>query len=156
MPSPRVRIAVPPGVRACGDQGVHPWVWARDVAGGAPFMQDLAFLHTRFPSAEAKATYLEVVRERMALAEAGRLPWDLVTQMQIAPDVLEIRLPDWTFSGGMMHVRLYFSEPWDLPGNLVALRLKTKRPGPLGLEDQDAIALQASDLLRDFEGRGFQ
>jgi hypothetical protein len=156
LPSLPVRIAMPPGDRACGGRGGNDWVWARDAAGGIPIMGDITSLHDRFPSAESKATYMEIVRDHIAQAVDGALPWDLVTRMQIAPDVLEIRLPKWWFSGGPMIGRLYFSEPVAYPGKLVALRLKAKRPGPIGLDEQDEIALQASDLLSEFEARGFQ
>lgn len=155
MPTARVRIAVPPGSRSCGGGGPSLWAWARDSAGSAPFINDTNTLRGRFPSKESEATYMEMVRERMKLAAAGALPWDLSVQMQSAPDVLEIKMPDWTFSGGPMHVRLYYSEPWDLPGALVALRLKTKRPGPIGLTEQDRAAQEASDLLQAFSTRGF-
>ena len=84
------------------------------------------------------------------------LPWDLVVLMSVAPDVLELKLPDWMYSGGTMHTRLYYSEPHALPGNLVALRIMTKRPGPIGLPDQDEIARASSDLLLEFEQRGFR
>ena len=51
--------------------------------------------------------------------------------------------------------RLYYSEPQSiLPGHLVALRIRFKRPGPIGLDDQDEHAREASDLLLDFDRRG--
>lgn len=151
----RVRIDIPPGNRACNSVGPHPWVLAVDEDGTKPFSADLVDLKRRFPSDEARVAYMEMVRERMELASSGSLSPEFVDQLQIAPDVLEIRLPDWTFSGGKMHVRLYYCEPFDLPGHLVALRLKTKRPGPIGLDDQNAIAVEASRLLFRFQDRGF-
>lgn len=151
----RVRIDIPPGNRACNSVGPHRWLLAADDDGKKPFSQDLADLKRGFPSDEAQARYMEMVRERMDLATKGSLSPEFVDQMQIAPDVLEIRLPDWTFSSGKMHVRLYYSEPFELPGHLVALRLKSKRPGPLGLEEQDQIAVEASRLLFRFQNRRF-
>lgn len=71
------------------------WTFARDAAGAAPFIGDLESLKRRFPSNESRSTYLDLVHERMQLAEHGELPWDLVAQMKVAPDVLEIRLPVW-------------------------------------------------------------
>lgn len=156
MAVPRVSIQIPPGSRACGGQGPNTWTPARDASGTQAFMSDIEFLKTRFATGESRAVYMDYVQEYMDLAQAGGLAWDLVTQMQIAQDVLEIRLPDWYFSGGKMHVRLYFSEPRELPGHLVALRLRTKRPGPLGVEEQDGHAVEASDLLLKFRDRGFQ
>lgn len=108
------------------------------------------------PSDHARAGVKATIHEQMSMAQEGKLPGDLVAQMSVAPDVLEIRLPDWTYSGGKMHTRLYFSEPFALPGNLVILRLRFKRPGPLGLDQQDAHAVEASQLLYEYEQRGYQ
>ncbi|WP_139175385.1 hypothetical protein [Nocardioides lianchengensis] len=155
MPSGRVRIAQPPGSRSCGGGGSSEWIYARGDSGAAPFINDLEFLKGRFPSDQSRAVFLETMRERMRLAAGAALPWDLVVLMQVAPDVLELKLPDWHYSGGMMHTRLYFTEPHDLPGHLVALRLRTKRPGPIGLEEQDVAAREASDLLLEFRERSF-
>jgi len=94
--------------------------------------------------------------EKFSMARAGEVPGDLVTQMSCAPDVLEIRLGNWWYSGGQMHTRLYFSEPFAVPGMLVALRVRFKRPGPTGLEDQDRHAREASDLLLEFHRRGYR
>ena len=156
VPVSRVRIASPPGTRSCGGNGSFEWIYARGPSGAAPFVGDLEFLRGRLPSDHARAVFLASVKERMALAAAGQLPWDLAVQMKIAPDVLELKLPDWHYSGGMMHTRLFYSEPHALPGHLVALRIRTKRPGPIGLDEQDQAAMEASDLLLDFEKRGFR
>ena len=85
----------------------------------------------------------------------GKLPWEFCVQMSVAPDVLELKLPNWTFDGGKMQTRLYYSEPLALPGHVVALRLLTKRPGPIGLDEQNRHAVEASDLLLEFQTRGF-
>lgn len=145
----RVSLELPPGVRACENGGT--WLFCIDEHGDVPFKHDVDHLRSRFPSAEARAGYMELIRERMRLAAEGKAPSDTVVQMQIAPDVLELKMPDHYFTGGLQHVRLYFSEPRELPGQLVVLRLFVKRPGPLGVADQDGQALEASELLYHFE-----
>lgn len=156
MSVPRVSIVVPPGTRACGGVAGNRWQAATEDDGSQPFAAHLAELKRAFPSPESRAEYVETIREWMDWAQDGRLPWDAVTQMQVAKDVLEIKLPDWIFSEGKMHVRLYFSEPRDLPGVLVALGIHTKRPGPIDLELQNQHAMDASDLLLKFQDRGFK
>lgn len=146
---------MPPGERSCGGVGGNTWVYARDASGAQAFLGDLENLRRKFPSEESRSMYIDHIYEHMQLATEGQLPSEAVTQLQIAPDVLEVRLPDWQFSAGRMHVRLYFSEPRDLPGHLVALRLRSKRPGPIGVEEQDGHILEASDLLLEFKDRGF-
>lgn len=153
--APRVSIEMPACTRACGEQGSNTWITARATDGTQAFVGDLEQLKRRLPSEESQADYLEHVRERMSLAQEGSLPWDFADQMQIAPDVLEIKMPDWMFSGGVMQGRLYYSEPRELPGYLVALRFRFKRPGPIGLQEQDGHATEASDLLLEFQQRGF-
>lgn len=150
----RVRIDVPPGVRCCDGKGGE-WLYARGTSGAAPWMDDVERLKRAFPSDEARTGAIQTIAELMGMATTGTVPGDLVTLMRCAPDVMEIKLPDWWFSGGKMQTRLYFSEPWDLPGHLVALRLRFKRPVPLGVEDQTGHALEASDLLSEFAGRNF-
>lgn len=156
MVVPRVSIEMPPGQRACGGTGSNNWTWACDERGVKPFLNDLESLKRRFPSDESRALFIEHLRQQMSLALRGKLPWEYVMQMAVAPDVLEIRMQDWWFSGGKMHVRLYYTEPRDVPGTLVALRLLCKRPGPIGLEDQDSHARSASDLLLKFQQRGYR
>lgn len=156
MASGRVRIHQPPGARACGDGSGGEWIVGRDINGASPWWADVERVKRALPSDEARALFIEELATTMGLAESGKLPWDLVGQMSVAPDVLEIRLPDWWYSGGKMHTRLYFSEPHAVPGNLVALRLRFKRPGPIGLEQQDRHITEASDLLLEFDGRGYE
>lgn len=153
---PPVTTEAPPGQRACGGQGGNSWVFARGSSGAQPFRIDYERLKTRFPSDESRALYIDHVREHFEWAADGQLPWDLVVQMRISPAVLEIKLPDWWFSGGKMHVRLYYSEPKTLPGHLVALRLLAKRPGPIGVSDQDGHATSASKVLSEYQVRGYQ
>ncbi|UFN44511.1 hypothetical protein [Nocardioides okcheonensis] len=96
----------------------------------------------------------EELRDLMREAEQGDLtygpgPDGDVEQMQVAPDVLEMRLPNY----GGLHLRLFFSEPAALPGTLVALMLFWKRPGPVGLEDQSYSAQVASRRLDEWVRR---
>lgn len=100
--------------------------------------------------------YFEHVRQRMRAIERGDADPDWVVKMEIAPDVLELKFQDWSFSNGVMQGRLYFSEPRALPGHLVFLRLLHKRPGPIGVRAQDGHARIASDLLLACQQRGFQ
>lgn len=151
----RVRVQSPPGQRACGALGANAWLPVPDAGGDRPFANDIEHLRGRFTSDESRAVFMQTLRQVMDDAQQGRLPWDDVTHMASAPDVLEVRLPDWWFSGGKMHVRLYFSEPADLPGTLCALRLRVKRPGPFGVEEQDTHVDEAARLLRDFAARGY-
>lgn len=152
--APRVRIDVPPGVRVCQGRGGE-WEFARNTEGGSPFKEDLAVLRKALPSPEAQAMRMQEVAEIMRMARDGTLPGDMVAQMACAPDVLEVRVGDWWFPGGRMLTRLYFSEPWAMPGMLVALRLRTKRPGPLGLVEQDQHAREASALLLEYHRRDY-
>lgn len=151
----RVSTHRPPGGRSCGGTGGNSWAYARDAAGAMPFLADVERLRGSFPSAESSALYLAQVKEHMGWAAAGRAPSDIVKQMRSSPDVLELVLPDWIFTGGRMHVRLYYSEPHALPATLVALRLLTKRPGPIGVAEQDRQIAEASELLLAFQDRGF-
>lgn len=154
----RVTTHTPRGDRACGQKGGFEWELATDDDGSKPFAADLQALLSKIPSAHARATFRQEVMWWMHLAEEGRIPQDEDhwAWMSVAPDVFEIKLPDWRFADGLMHVRIYYSEPKDLVSNLVALRLLAKRPGPIGVEDQDQHARDSSDLLLRFANRGFR
>ncbi|GAB3271990.1 hypothetical protein [Kineosporia babensis] len=68
-----------------------------------------------------------------------------VTQMAVAPTILELRM-SWHPGGEDERsnlVRLYFTEPADIPDCLYAALLASKAPGPMGLEEQNGHARQA-------------
>lgn len=67
-----------------------------------------------------------------------------VMQMEIEPTVLELRLTTRRGEGGDMLIRLYFTEPEELDRSLLGLKLGWKRPGPLGLEEQNRHARSAA------------
>lgn len=77
-----------------------------------------------------------------------------VEQMNVAPEVLELRLTARPGEGGQTHlIRLYFSEPDQLPDALLALCLKWKLPGPLMTAEQNNQARIAARRLDDHSRR---
>lgn len=94
--------------------------------------------------------------ELMRSAEQGQLTFGTaaegaVGQMEVAPMILELRLTSRPGDEGVDQiVRLYFSEPEELRRCLLAVKLAAKRPGPLGLEEQNGHALEAAARLHRF------
>jgi hypothetical protein len=154
-----VPIAQPPGIRATGDVGGFTWAIAADEAGCTPYSDDLKHLHELFTTDYSRQVYLRRVKDFMLAAQDGLLEYgddkDVFGPMAAGRDVLEIRLPDWEFSVGRMHVRLYYSEPSALPTRLVLLRLKAKWPGEIGLAEQTDTIKEASALLQQFRDSGY-
>jgi hypothetical protein len=67
-----------------------------------------------------------------------------VELMGIAPTVLELRLASRRGEDGTLLVRMYFTEPEERDSVLLALKLAWKRPGPLGLAEQNGHARTAA------------
>ncbi|QGH70785.1 hypothetical protein [Pseudactinotalea sp. HY158] len=146
-----MRLQQPPGVRSCRDGGT--WKLAgdgdrasylkmeimslREVMGGSDWQMLFAELEQKMR--DAQGGWLTFVTDR-----PGRRVGD-VEQIGVAPNVLELRLSATTGeSDGQRRVRLYFSEPVELPGALLALKLASKYPGEMGLREQNEHARIAS------------
>lgn len=88
---------------------------------------------------DAQSGVLDFVEQRRGQREGD------VDQMMAAPTVLELRFKTTTGTqDGARKVRLYFSEPIELPDTLLALKLATKYPGEVGLSEQTQHAHQAA------------
>lgn len=147
-----MRLAQPPGVRSCRDGG--KWEVCRNERGANYWMGEVEALKAALTEVEFALSQQEL-RQKMAAAMEGELTYGSgaefdVEQMASAPDVLEIRLDTRTGDNDQtMMIRLYFSEPEELPGRLVALMLAWKRPGPIGVDLQTKQAQVASRRLNE-------
>lgn len=148
-----MRLEQPPGVRSCRDGGTWDLAQTNTDPARGYVTVELTQLKSVMPPGEYTLLTAEIVR-MMEDAQAGDL--DFVTntggrrvgdvdQMAVAPTVLELRLQTTTGTrDGERIVRLYFTEPAELPDALVALKLASKYPGELGLEEQSAHAREAA------------
>lgn len=143
-----MRLAHPPGVRSCRDGGT--WDFCRSAStGGNYVITEFERLATALAPADRELTRQELV-VKLRRAEVGGLKFGTasagadVTQMEVAPTVLELRLTTRRGEGGDLLIRLYFTEPEERDRTLLALKLGWKRPGPLGLEEQNSHARSAA------------
>lgn len=139
-----MRLAQPPGVRSCRDGGTFDFCRSAST-GGNYVMTEFERLASALASADLELTRQEMF-VKLHRAEGGHLDFGTaaesadVTQMEIAPTVLELRLTTRRGEGGDMLIRLYFTEPEERDHTLLGLKLGWKRPGPLGLEEQNRHA----------------
>ena len=78
-----------------------------------------------------------------------------IDQMTVAPTILELRLGYCPGEDGERHlVRLYFTEPEEIPECLYAAKLASKHPGPMGLQEQSQHAKEAEARVEQALGRG--
>lgn len=140
----RVGLIQPPGCRSCRDGGT--WDWVRLPGGGNPFRHEYDSFREWLPEFDRPAFEAEVLTF-MRLAAQGQLTFGkkrMVDRLSNTRDVLEIRLNDWAGARpGKRKVRLYFTEPAERDGMLLALKFAWKAPGPMALEEQDAHAREA-------------
>ncbi len=150
-----VRLAQPPGVRSCRVGGV--WEMGRDRFGGQRYLTDLDRLKNSMPES-ARASWVQDIHTRMKRAERGGCTFGPtsqhdVDQMACAPIVLELRVVDYfgcdpdDLDGEphQRHTRVYFTEPDHLCDQLHLLGITSKCPGPIGLEEQNRHAIDASN-----------
>lgn len=146
-------LAQPPGIRSCNEGG--RWELCRDSRGAAHLVAEREQLRNDLAESDWAVTMQEL-RDKMYRAQDGdlifRSPWRRehdVDFMACTTVVLEIKLP--TASGAeddsgeaeIRMVRLYFTEPQQIPEVLVALHLAWKPGGREGLKVQDDQALLA-------------
>lgn len=152
-----MRLAKPPGVRSCKEGG--KWELCRDSRGALHLMTEVASLEVALGPHIQSVVKAELY-QKMKRAEAGALlygsgPEFDVEHMAATADVLELRLLDRTGEVGAeeaeetFHLRLFFSEPDEVPKTLAGLGLLWKRPGPVGLDDQTLAAQTASRRLHE-------
>lgn len=105
------------------------------------------------------------LHRKMLSACAGKLTYgptsrDDVFVMARRDNVLELRLSSYAeyplddpLNGDpqLRHTRLYFSEPEPCPDQLLALSLRSKCPGPLGVEEQNGHVDEAYSRLSLYE-----
>ena len=139
-----MKLAQPPGVRSCRDGG--KWAFCRNAANGGNYvMVEIGNLENALAPADGQLIRQELL-VKMRRAEDGALDYGSgavggdVELMGIAPTVLELRLTSRRGDDGTLHIRLYFTEPEERDGLLLALKLAWKRPGRLGLEEQNGHA----------------
>lgn len=142
-----VKLAQPPAVRSCRDGG--EWDFCRDPStGGNCMLTELGQLDALAP-ADRHLTRQEL-HAKLRRAEKGNLTFGTasegadVTMMEVAPTVLELRLKTRRGQGGAMLIRLYFTEPEARAGLILGLKLAWKRPGPIGLDEQNDHARNAA------------
>jgi hypothetical protein len=143
-----VKLAQPPGVRSCRDGG--KWDFCRNAANGGNYvMVEIGHLENALAPADGQLIRQELL-VKMRRAQDGVLDYGPaavggdVELMGIAPTVLELRLSSRRGEDGVLHIRMYFTEPEERDSVLLALKLAWKRPGPLGLEEQNGHARNAA------------
>jgi hypothetical protein len=143
-----VRLAQPPGVRSCHDGG--EWALCRNAANGGNYlMSEIAQLDGVLAPADR-----QLIRQELGMkwqrAKDGVLTYGAASDggdvelMSVAPTVLELRMISRPGEHGALLIRLYFTEPEERDSILLALKLAWKRPGPLGLEEQNGHARVAA------------
>jgi len=152
-----MKLAEPPGSRSCGEGG--EWDVCLDENGESWFSKELKALWGRLGDHAAAMVKAEL-REKMKRATLGTLvygegPEGDVEKMYATRDVLELRLSATAGDDGdTLHIRLFFSEPEELPGRMCALMVFWKRPGEIDLDDQSAAARAASRRLAEWNHAG--
>lgn len=157
-----MRLAQPPGVRSCSEGG--EWTLCRDARGVRWVFSEFTGLEQRLGEMEIRMVRAEL-RDKMKRATEGDLgygpgPDGEVEHMAVTQDVLELRLS--SRSGDIdedgvedtLHIRMFFSEPVELPGQMCTLMLYWKRPGEIDLEDQTDCARRASRRLDEWQRSG--
>ena len=162
-----MRTEQPPGIRttksaatgAAGSGG--DWKHARDAEQTWFVTEYLAMLA---PMAESeRALFKQELKAKLTQGGQGRLSYGSASHHDVCcmgrhPDVLEIRMQDYTGfpeddpdgDPEPRHTRLYFTEPAPAPLLLLTLAIKSKCPGPLGLDEQDRHVAEAQARLDRF------
>lgn len=105
---------------------------------------------------EARADVEAVIEDLFERAEYGELhlrrspsTFAEVAVMKIRPEIYELIVAKQRLSGGQFHLRVYFTEPTDEPGVLLALSVEWKRDEwPEGRDEQDEHAKQAFERFK--------
>lgn len=165
-----MEIAKPPGCRSTMDPYGNPgrggeWEYVREIDGSTLFLHEIEIFKRGLADSD-KALLVQEVILKMNKATEGKLLFGSgshsdVDSMGRRPNVLELRLDDYNgYEEGKIigvptrrHVRMYFSEPECMAGKLIALSLKSKCPGPLGLQEQNDHIDEADRRLCAFEVR---
>lgn len=107
----------------------------------------------------ARAFFTAELRNLRARATTGELYLQRgedgageVVQSWSRPRVLELRFTKQIGDEGEQLTRVYFAEPAHEPGLLLHLSMAWKRPGPMGLEEQDGHMRQADRRLNQHYG----
>lgn len=154
-----MRLAQPPGVRSTrrgdGSHGLGgKWQQGHRRHGGSVVHTDFDELFQCLAPSDA-ALLKQEMRHKLKDAEAGSLIYSDdardgdVCVMECAKMILELRFDDYGHYDAVdecyktRKIRLYFSEPAMVEGVLVMLALRSKMPGPLGLEEQNHHAKEA-------------
>lgn len=148
-------LALPPGVRSCRrpdtTQGQGGY-WKRcDLPVGshaddyAECLDHLttharAFLSAELRNLRARATTGELYLQREV--DHGE-----VVQSASRSRLLELRFTKQLADEGEQHTRLYYTEPAHEDGLLLHLAMAWKRPGPMGVDDQNGHMRQADRRL---------
>lgn len=149
-----MRLAQPPGIRSCREGGE----WEDAHSPGDPRQPYVRYEMDQFKALMPEGEYFLLAKEIVEMmkdAKAGALNFVQrepsgrrqgdVDQMAVAPTVLELRFDTTTGAqDGSRIVRLYFTEPVELPGSLVARKLASKYPDDAGLDEQSAQAREAA------------
>lgn len=152
----------PDGVRSCrqGEHGVRgaggTWVECSAlVAEGGLWTRVGLFTVQCVPVARAITIgrindMLERARHgELHLRPAGAKSGGEVVAMGIRPEVLELVLGKQLVNKKPLHLRAYFTEPVDAPGQLLLLSVAWKHDHPLGKKEQDAHAKDAFQRFRN-------
>lgn len=150
----------PHGCRSCirGERSGSGGRWqrVRGTNGASPLIHELDTILAKLDDADLQ-TFKGELDVLLRMAQRGRLefgPDGQVDRMACVRDVLELRIGDrFEMEGEGMHARLYFTEPTERPGVLLMLKIAAKRPGVMGLDEQDAHAQEAQRRYDEFRQR---
>lgn len=151
-----VTLASPPGVRSCRQPDGTPGqggYWDRCKLLLSSHADDFTAC-TQHLTPHARAFLAAEIRNMRARATTGELhlqrPGDDQGEVVLShhrPRILEMRFTKQRGDEGEQHTRLYYTEPNHEHGLLLHLSLAWKRPGPMGLAEQDGHMRQADRRL---------
>lgn len=151
-----VTLASPPGVRSCRQEDGTPgqggyWSLCNLLMGSHA---DDFTACTQHITPHARAFLAGELRNMRARATTGELNLQRsssssgeVVLSHHRARILEMRFTKQLGDEGEQHTRLYFTEPGHEPGVLLHLLLAWKRPGPMGLTEQNGHMRQADRRL---------
>lgn len=153
-----MKLEKPPGHRSCGVGGA--WDYARHPRTRDEFFQtELGQLGSKVSPADkhllAEELDLKFEKAELGACSFGRGSQYDVDQMTVEPTVLELRLTRRASvqrREGNLEIRVYFTEPIELPGVLLELVLAWKIPGPAMRQDQNKHATRAAKRAQDHLG----
>lgn len=159
-----MKLAIPPGVRTTlrldgspGDGGTWRFAVRHENKSAT---DDVHALFDQLAPSD-RDILIEEMQKKLDLGASGRLQYGetledgQVCQMHCVSNVLELRFDDQNCFNAELDdyesrkIRIYYCEPDRHLGSLIILSMKHKAPGPLGLEEQDAHAREASKLATE-------